>query len=40
MLLASLWKNEILSKEEVSKLIDEIERKDRVRIKNRREVLG
>ncbi|MDI6792790.1 MAG: hypothetical protein QME81_08000 [bacterium] len=40
VILGSLWRNEILSKEEVSKLIDEIEKKDRVRIKNRKEILN
>lgn len=40
MILGSLWRNKVLSKEEVSKLIDEIERKDRVKIKERRKILA
>lgn len=35
LLLRELWKTGVLSKNEVTKLIDEIERKDRIVIKNK-----
>jgi len=39
MLLKTLWKSKIMSKEEVDKLIDEIETKDKVKIKDRSKIL-
>lgn len=35
LLLRALWKNRVMSKDRVGKLIDEIEKKDRVVIKNK-----
>ena len=40
MLLKTLWKSEIMKKEEVAKLIDEIETRDKVKIKDREMILG
>jgi len=36
--LRKLWKSEIMSKDEVDKLIDEIETKDKVKIKDKRRI--
>ena len=38
--LRKLWKSEIMSKDEVDKLIDEIETKDKVKIKDKRRIFG
>lgn len=40
MILGSLWRKEVLTKEDVRRLIDEIEKRDRVKFKNKREILG
>lgn len=40
MLLKTLWKSEIMSKEKVAKLIDEIETQDKVKIKDKERIIG
>lgn len=39
-ILGSLWREAIIPKNEVEDLINQIERKDRVKIRNRKEILG